>query len=71
MRETMEIRRSPSGSIDTQYYARNAHKLRSEAIRGAALSFARFVRNGLKFLGRRRTTSPHTPHTERVAGTAE
>jgi hypothetical protein len=61
MHETSEIRRSPSGAVDTQHYAREAHALRSEAIRDAASGFAGFIKRSFRAMGRRRTTAPEFP----------
>jgi len=71
MHQTTETRRCANGAIDTAYYARNARKLRSEAIRGAASSFARFVASGFKLMARRRMPSADNPQPRRVIGAAE
>ncbi len=61
MDQTTEIRRSDSGAVDTEFYARNARALRSDAIRSAASAFARLIKRGCKAMGRRRTTAPEFP----------
>lgn len=69
MDQTTEIRRSDSGAIDTEFYARNARTLRSEAIRGGASTFARFIKRSFKAWKIWRMPTPEFP--THFAGPAE
>ena len=69
MDQTTEIRRSDSGAIDTEFYARNARALRSEAIRGGASSFAHFIERRSKVWKFWRMPAPEFP--THFAGPAE
>ena len=71
MQQTIEIRRRPGGSIDTAHYARIGRELHGNALREAASSLLRLIRNERKFIGRQRRTLPRTAQPELIFSAAE